>query len=127
MNSSYAASPSASVDRLRRSRYAASPLTLRAYSLSLVRHPSPPAKKKRAPDGARYFLAGGEGFEPPLTESESVVLPLDDPPNRVTPKSIRLALRVLRRAASFAQANFLAFNFPGITGNETGFAQRRTQ
>ena len=25
-------------------------------------------------------LAGGEGFEPPLTESESVVLPLDDPP-----------------------------------------------
>ena len=25
-------------------------------------------------------MAGGEGFEPPLTESESVVLPLDDPP-----------------------------------------------
>lgn len=25
-------------------------------------------------------LAGGGGFEPPLTESESVVLPLDDPP-----------------------------------------------
>jgi hypothetical protein len=32
----------------------------------------------------RYFksldVAGGEGFEPPLAESESAVLPLDDPP-----------------------------------------------
>ncbi len=27
------------------------------------------------------FLAGGEGFEPPLAESESAVLPLDDPPS----------------------------------------------
>ena len=26
------------------------------------------------------FVAGGLGFEPRLTESESVVLPLDDPP-----------------------------------------------
>jgi hypothetical protein len=26
------------------------------------------------------LLAGGPGFEPGLTESESVVLPLDDPP-----------------------------------------------
>ena len=25
-------------------------------------------------------LAGGGGFEPPLAESESAVLPLDDPP-----------------------------------------------
>ena len=25
-------------------------------------------------------VAGGEGFEPPLAESESAVLPLDDPP-----------------------------------------------
>ena len=31
--------------------------------------------------GPPYFLAGGEGFEPPLAESESAVLPLDDPPN----------------------------------------------
>ena len=29
------------------------------------------------------LLAGGEGFEPPLAESESAVLPLDDPPNRI--------------------------------------------
>ena len=26
------------------------------------------------------LLAGGEGLEPPLAESESAVLPLDDPP-----------------------------------------------
>jgi hypothetical protein len=25
-------------------------------------------------------MAGGGGFEPPLAESESAVLPLDDPP-----------------------------------------------
>ena len=25
-------------------------------------------------------MAGGEGFEPPLAESQSAVLPLDDPP-----------------------------------------------
>ncbi|CAL7963217.1 hypothetical protein GAMM_40203 [Gammaproteobacteria bacterium] len=28
------------------------------------------------------FLAGGLGFEPRLTESESAILPLDDPPIR---------------------------------------------
>ena len=28
----------------------------------------------------RAKMAGGEGFEPPLAESESAVLPLDDPP-----------------------------------------------
>ena len=27
-----------------------------------------------------FLLAGGEGLEPPLAESESAVLPLDDPP-----------------------------------------------
>jgi len=38
-------------------------------------------KAKRPPRGwPFYFLAGGEGFEPPLAESESAVLPLDDPP-----------------------------------------------
>ncbi len=41
-------------------------------------------KMKRAPEGPFRFLAGGEGFEPPLTESESVVLPLDDPPRQGT-------------------------------------------
>jgi hypothetical protein len=28
-----------------------------------------------------YYMAGGQGFEPWLAESESAVLPLDDPPN----------------------------------------------
>ena len=28
-----------------------------------------------------FHLAGGPGFEPELTVSETVVLPLDDPPN----------------------------------------------
>ena len=37
------------------------------------------------------LLAGGLGFEPRLTESESVVLPLDDPPKE--------PLRVCLRAA----------------------------
>ncbi len=41
-------------------------------------------KTNRAPEGPVCFLAGGEGFEPPLTESESVVLPLDDPPRQGT-------------------------------------------
>lgn len=31
-------------------------------------------------DDGTTFLAEGPGFEPGLTESESVVLPLDDPP-----------------------------------------------
>ena len=31
-------------------------------------------------------LAGGGGFEPPLTDSESVVLPLDDPPTQILDK-----------------------------------------
>ena len=40
----------------------------------------PPAKSKRALKRTLFNLAGGEGFEPPLAESESAVLPLDDPP-----------------------------------------------
>src|SRR5690625_1548216 len=35
---------------------------------------------KKPAQGGSFNMAGGEGFEPPLTESESVVLPLDDPP-----------------------------------------------
>jgi hypothetical protein len=43
--------------------------------------PSPIYKNKKAPQGGLFiFMAGGEGFEPPLAESESAVLPLDDPP-----------------------------------------------
>lgn len=46
----------------------------------LVRHPQ--AKQKPA-TRAGLLLAGGEGFEPPLAESESAVLPLDEPPNGI--------------------------------------------
>jgi hypothetical protein len=43
--------------------------------------PSPPARYEKTRSRRAFsYLAGGEGFEPPLTESESVVLPLDDPP-----------------------------------------------
>jgi hypothetical protein len=34
---------------------------------------------------ASMSMAGGPGFEPGLTESESVVLPLDDPPFKDLP------------------------------------------
>ena len=35
-----------------------------------------------------FSMAEGPGFEPGLTESESVVLPLDDPPANRTPETI---------------------------------------
>ena len=46
-------------------------------------------------------MAGGPGFEPGLTESESVVLPLDDPPTvgrEAAPKSAAVCLRPIKRA-----------------------------
>ena len=67
-------------------------------------------------------MAGGEGFEPPLTESESVVLPLDDPPTGHGRREFLLAFRVLRCAAGFAESDFLAFYFAGVTCDESGFA-----
>ena len=36
-------------------------------------------------------MAGGLGFEPRLAESESAVLPLDDPPRSLKVKSHRLS------------------------------------
>ena len=43
-----------------------------------------PFDTKKGPfRGPLRCLAGGEGFEPPLAESESAVLPLDDPPIRI--------------------------------------------
>ena len=77
--------------------------------------------------GPPYFLAGGEGFEPPLAESESAVLPLDDPPNRIARPRGRLAFRVLRGAACFPQADLLALDLARVARYETGFAQTRTQ
>lgn len=40
-----------------------------------------------------FKLAGGKGFEPLFTESESVVLPLNDPPSRL-PSIVQSALYV---------------------------------
>ena len=48
------------------------PLTIGAYELLPYN-----------PDLTGFYLAGGEGLEPPLAESESAVLPLDDPPEGI--------------------------------------------
>ena len=45
--------------------------------------PLTPDKIKDRQEGGLSILAGGEGLEPPLAESESAVLPLDDPPERI--------------------------------------------
>ncbi len=46
-------------------------------------------------------MAGGLGFEPRLAESESAVLPLDDPPNnkRLKYKVPHVTLPLIRRCA----------------------------
>src|SRR5664279_4588350 len=64
-------------------------------------------------------MAGGLGFEPRLAESESAVLPLDDPPIRVK----RLALRILRTAASLATADLLTLHFARIAGQKARLPQ----
>ena len=53
------------------------PANLAVLILSIIIKLKRPAKR-----GRFDFMAGGLGFEPRLTESESVVLPLDDPPIR---------------------------------------------
>ena len=66
-------------------------------------------------------MAGGLGFEPRLTESESAVLPLDDPPNKA------LTFRVLRGPPRFAQTNFLTLNFTRVASDIARFAQSTAQ
>src|SRR5690625_1657997 len=56
-----------------RRRCAKMPATLRADGNSS-------AREGRAPLARRHEMAGGRGFEPRLTESESAVLPLNYPP-----------------------------------------------
>ncbi len=41
------------------------------------------SNEKRRIISSRYKMAGGEGVEPPHTDSESAVLPLDEPPKLV--------------------------------------------
>ena len=71
---SFAAHPSGVLASLVR------PNRRRRFSRTRGSHPTLPCKKIGPPFGGPDFLAGGEGFEPPLAESESAVLPLDDPP-----------------------------------------------
>ena len=47
---------------------------------ALTAHGSLSPSHKKSQLLLAFLMAGGEGFEPPLAESESAVLPLDDPP-----------------------------------------------
>ena len=69
-------------------------------------------------------MAGGLGFEPRLTESESAVLPLDDPPRATGPM---LTLGELGRATGLVQADLLALDLAGVTGQEAGLTHGAAQ
>src|SRR3569832_3019486 len=87
----------------------------------------------RRQGGRDEKMAGGLGFEPRLAESESAVLPLDDPPlprladhmgGQARPAHMRLlTLRVLRPFARFVQTALLALDLAGVAGEEAGAAQ----
>src|SRR5690606_19130097 len=86
-----------------------------------------PKPKQKGPDlRALFILAGGLGFEPRLTESESVVLPLDDPPSWLAdgPPPSRLALGELSSATCLAEADLLALDLARIARHVSGIAQR---
>lgn len=63
--------------------------------------PPIPAHKSKTPPLGGVSKAGGTGFEPILTDSESVVLPLDEPP-------LSPAARILTRAHPSEKARALA-------------------
>ena len=63
-----------------------------------------PPNKKAPCMGLLYWVAGGPGFEPGLAESESAVLPLDDPPS------------VPGRASSLRAARPLSASRTGLRG-----------
>src|SRR5713101_6726943 len=70
------------VDRYKRRTRSTDPIPRPA----LLRQQIQPAAQRRATGaGWGFELAGGLGFEPRLAESESAVLPLDDPPTRDQP------------------------------------------
>jgi hypothetical protein len=75
---------------------------------ALAFDPSPDQNEKGPHQAGPVVLAGGLGFEPRLTESESVVLPLDDPPKtyltRITPHI--LVLRPSGRSRSDHESHF---------------------
>src|SRR3569623_2142301 len=77
-------------------------------------------------------MAGGLGFEPRLAESESAVLPLDDPPiprladrmgGQDRPAHTRLlTLRELRTLTRYVQNAHLALELAGVACEEAGSA-----
>lgn len=77
------------------------------------------------------MLAGDGGFEPPHTESESVVLPLDESPvaDSVQAESLParpepdLTFGELRTLAGLVQADLFTLDSTRIAGQEAGFAQ----
>ena len=93
--------------------------------------------KKPVTRTGSLILAGEQGFEPWLTESESVVLPLDDPPISISKDNAlrpgfkpwknrqpgsESALTELGCATCFAQANLFTFDFTRVAGNKPGSA-----
>src|SRR5262245_14543612 len=77
--------------------------------------------------GSLALLAGGLGFEPRLAESESAVLPLDDPPNSVRPRESNSALAELRPAARLAPADLLALDLARVARHEARGTKRLAQ
>ena len=57
-------------------------------------------------------LAGGLGFEPRLAESESAVLPLDDPPTKAPGFSMALSPRQAGAERSKKASRFTEFSRP---------------
>ena len=77
-------------------------------------------KTKKPPEGGLIvFMAGDEGVEPPHTESESAVLPLDESPI----SGNVLTFGELWTFTCFMQTDFLTLNFTRISSQETGFMQ----
>jgi len=79
--------------------------------------------------------AGGRGFEPRLAESESAVLPLDDPPRKVEVQGVLLQSEVYHAAKRQARGSLpfkrLSQRRPRLQYNEpsreqaTAFLSRR--
>jgi hypothetical protein len=65
-------------------------------------------------------LAGGQGFEPWLTESESVVLPLDDPPMKRGRGPNLLLTDLMLFTASLVTVAISSRAFDAIEGAERG-------
>ena len=113
----------------------------KALSSGPCQHQTAPTTTKPAWQRV-LLLAGGLGFEPRLVESESTVLPLDDPPSesaqvnqtqaqiqmgaRCIPCAcicLLLTLGELRSTAGLVQTDLLALDLARIAGHESGTTQ----